>query len=59
MKVGKIIKNNQPDIYIKLEKHNKKKKEKLSERDLKQLMGNYRYKRGPGGAIRQVGFGGK
>lgn len=57
MKIGNIIKNNQPDIYRDLKKNTKK--EKLTEGDIKYLMGNNRYRRGPGGAMRQVGFSGK
>lgn len=57
MKIKNIIKNNQPDVYIDLK--NNIKEEKLTESDIKYLMGNNRYKRGPGGAIRQVGFSGK
>ena len=53
MKVNDIIKNNQPDIFSKLKK-NKKHSEKFTEKELKELMGHSSYKRGTGGAIRQV-----
>lgn len=63
MKIGNVIKNNQPDIYINLNKNFKgkknKKQEKLTERDIKDLMGTNSYRRGRGGAIRQVGFSGE
>lgn len=57
MKVRDIVRDEQPNMYKKL--NNFRNKEKLTEREIKNLMSNSRYKRGPGGAIRQVGFGGK
>lgn len=56
MTIGDIIKETQPEIHSKLKKmckHTKKKKEKLTEKDIKELMGHSHYKR-CGGAIRQV-----
>lgn len=54
MKIQEIIKETQPDIYSKLT-HNKihSNREKLTEKDIKELMGHSSYKR-TGGAIRQV-----
>lgn len=56
MVIGEILKEAQPDYYEKLVKkrHPKGKFEKLSERDLKELMKQRSYKRGTGGAIRQI-----
>lgn len=52
MVIGEIIKETQPDIYSKLVKK-KLSKEKLTEKDIKELMGHSSFKR-TGGAIRQV-----
>lgn len=54
--IGEIIKETQPAIYSKLKKMSKntKKKEKLTEEDIKDLMSHSHYRRGSGGAIRQV-----
>lgn len=56
MTIREILKEAQPDYYKKLVKKrcSKKKSEKLSERDLKELMKQRSYKRGTGGAIRQI-----
>lgn len=62
MKIGNVIKNKQPDIYIDLNKNSKDKKlkkERLTEKDIKDLMGSNSYRRGRGGAVRQVRFGAK
>lgn len=63
MEIGEILKENQPKFYKELEdkykfkeevKPNKNKNnEKLTEEDLKELMGARRYKR-IGGALRQI-----
>lgn len=53
MAIGEIIKETQPDVYSKLVKKKKLSKEKLTEKDIKELMGHSSYKR-TGGAIRQV-----
>jgi hypothetical protein len=52
VRIKDIIKQNQPREYSKLEKHSKD--EKLTEKDIKKLMGHSSYKRGPGGAIKQI-----
>lgn len=58
MKVGNCIKENQPEVYSKLNKcykHTKKKKEeKLTKRYVEELMSHPSYRRGSGGSIRQV-----
>lgn len=57
MIIGKIIKEAQPKEYSKLKKNKKKKhskQQKLTERDIKELMGHSSYRRSQGGAIRQV-----
>ena len=56
MKIREILKEAQPGYYEKLvnKRLPKKKSEKLSERDLKELMKQHSYKRGTGGAIRQI-----
>lgn len=51
MRIKDIIKTNQPGTYSKL---NSKRERELSERDIKELMGHSCYKRGSGGAIKQV-----
>lgn len=66
MKIGNIIKENQPDMYQKLQhkrnsKYKKKKERKpreesLSFSDIQYLMGHSSYKRGRNGAIRQVTY---
>lgn len=60
MAVRKILKENQPEIYKHLkdkyklkEEAKTKNNEKLSEEDIKELMGSRRYKR-VRGAVRQV-----
>ncbi|MEG3040882.1 MAG: hypothetical protein RR891_02685 [Clostridium sp.] len=56
VKIENIIRETQPEDFSKLKniQHTKTKKvEKLTERDLKELMGHSSYKR-KGGAIRQV-----
>ena len=52
MRIQDILKNNQPKTYSKLNKHSKE--EKLTEKDIKELMSHSSYRRGSGGAIRQV-----
>lgn len=52
MIIEDIIKEKQPRTCSKL--HLMRKEEKLSEKDLKELMGHSSYKRCSGGAIRQV-----
>lgn len=52
MSIEEIIKDNQPDVYKKLKP--KKKVEKLTEKDIKELMGQRVYRRTKGGAIKQV-----
>lgn len=57
MRIGKSIKVNQPEVYSKLNEYKrtkKNKKEKLTERDYKELMSHPSYRRGSGGSIRQV-----
>lgn len=59
MTIGETIKKNQPKEYQRLKKKKRKRKrkkrnEKLSEKDIKELMGHSSYRRGTGGAIRQV-----
>lgn len=51
MTIREILKEAQPDHYRKLvKKHSNKKPKKLTKKEIKELM----YKRGAGGAIRQV-----
>lgn len=58
MNIGEIIRINQPGVYEKLQRfiHTRKEKshEQLSNNDIKKMMEHGYYKRGPGGAIRQV-----
>ena len=55
MTIREILKEAQPDYYRMLvKKHSNKKPEKLTEKEIKELMGHSAYKRGAGGAIRQV-----
>lgn len=54
MSIGRIIKENQPDNYEKLNWIRNKKKENLSERDLNELMHHSSYRRSRRGAIKQV-----
>lgn len=53
--IGEFIKETQPEIHSKLKQMNKhtRSKEKLTEKDIKDLMSHSSYKR-CGGAIRQV-----
>lgn len=51
MRIRDIIKTNQPGAYSKL---NYKKEKELTEKDIKELMSHSSYKRGSGGAIKQV-----
>lgn len=58
MKIGEIIERKQPETFKKLqykkrERHNK---EHLSFADFEKMMGHSSYKRGKGGAIRQVKY---
>lgn len=66
--IEKILQDKQPDVYKKLQhkksdKYEDKKKERkpkseenLSFSDIEMLMGHSSYKRGKGGAIRQVRY---
>lgn len=55
MTIKEILKEVQLDYYRKLvKKHSNKKPKKLTEKEIKGLMGHSSYKRGAGGAIRQV-----
>ena len=54
MSIGRIIKENQPDNYEKLNWIRNKKKENLSERDLNELMHHSSYRRSRRVAIKQV-----
>lgn len=58
MKIGVIIKDAQPKEYSKLKRGKRKrhsiKQEKLTKRDIHELMEHSSYRRGSGGAIRQV-----
>ncbi|MDO6355125.1 hypothetical protein Q3V94_08540 [Caloramator sp. CAR-1] len=59
MKIGEILKQQQPDVYKKIKRKHKKKERKqehLSFYDIQELMqgGIHVYKRGKGGAFRQV-----
>lgn len=52
-----IGQENQPNEYQRLKKKKQRKKlnnEKLSEKDIKELMSHSSYRRGSGGAIKQV-----
>lgn len=51
MRIKDILKINQPGTYSKLEREIE---EELTEKDIKDLMKHSSYKRGLGGAIRQV-----
>lgn len=62
MQIGKILQEKQPKVYNRLNKqkeHSKKrgKKEYLSFNSFKNLMKHDSYRRGRGGAIRQVSCG--
>lgn len=58
MRIGIIIKDVQPKEYSKLKRGKGKqhsiKQEKLTKRDIHELMEHSSYRRGSGGAIRQV-----
>lgn len=55
VKVGEILKETQLKTYGKLIDYKiKHSKEKLTEKDIMELMDHSSYKRGPNGAIRQV-----
>ena len=64
MEIREILKRTQPELYEKLNKRDrndkrssKKRKENkvnLNEKDIKELMSHSSYRRGTGGAIRQV-----
>lgn len=56
MLIKEILKENQPDHYKKLVINNKfkRKQEKLTEIEIMELMKQRAYKRGAGGAIRQI-----
>lgn len=51
MRIKDILKEKQPGTYSKL---HSKKEEKLTEKDIKELMSHSAYKRSSSGAIRQV-----
>lgn len=53
MKIERILKERDRKLYEKLESIKKKKQEKLSEHDIKELMSHSSYKRHKG-AIKQV-----
>lgn len=57
MKIGQILRENQPKEYNQIREHKKKKKPKrednLSFKDVMDLMKHDSYYRGMGGAIRQ------
>lgn len=60
MRIKEILKENQPKVYMQFKDKYKfkeevktKNSEKLSEEDIKELMGNRRYKR-VNGALRQI-----
>lgn len=52
--IGRVLKENQPDSYKKLNKIRNDNKEKLSEKDLRELMHHSSYRRSRRGAIKQV-----
>lgn len=54
MSIGRLLKENQPDSYKKLNKIRNYNKEKLSEKDLRELMHHSSYRRSRRGAIKQV-----
>lgn len=64
LKIEEILKRTQPELYERLNKRDKnnkrrnkkrkQRKEKLNEIDIKELMSHSSYRRGTGGAIRQV-----
>lgn len=55
MKIKEIVKETQPKTYSKLKSHKKKhSKKELTDKDYEELMKHSSYKRGSGGAIRQV-----
>lgn len=54
MSIGRVIKENQQDSYKKLNKIRNDNREKLSEREIKELMHHSSYRRGSRGAIKQV-----
>lgn len=55
MKIREILKEVQPGCYKKLvNRHANKKTKRLTEKEIKELMKHNSYKRGTGGAIRQV-----
>ncbi|CAM3001160.1 hypothetical protein HAHI6034_10975 [Hathewaya histolytica] len=55
MRIGEILKDQQPEVYKKLKSDKKEKrgKENLSFSDLRQLMKKDSYYRGKGGSIKQ------
>lgn len=53
MRVKDILKERDPKLYERLESIKKKKKEKLSERDIEELMSHSSYRRHKG-AMKQV-----
>lgn len=56
MLIKEILKESQPDYYKKLVRNNKskRKQEQLTEIEIRKLMKQRAYKRGTGGAIRQI-----
>lgn len=58
VKIGQIIKEQYPEVHKKLNKKKRRrgnKKEQISFSDIKNLMAHSCYRRGKGGAIKQVG----
>lgn len=58
MRVSRIIEDKQPNEYSKLKKirHSGHKKEKFTGYNIEKLMNSRYYRRGKGGAIKQVSF---
>ena len=60
MKIKEILKSNQPNDYKRLKKVSEKNKKRnrgkpnLTEAETRELMSNRHYRRGRGGAIKQV-----
>lgn len=54
MSIGRVLEEKQPDSYKKLNKIRNDNKEKLSEKEIKELMHHSSYRHGSRGAIKQV-----
>lgn len=56
MLIKEILKESQPDYYKKLviDNKSKRKAEKLTQKEVRELMKQRSYRRGTGGAIRQI-----